>query len=67
MFGPTPETLQQRQGKTGGLASSGLSHPHDVTTLKDRRDCAALYRGRFVVALFGNGFEQLGAQAEIRK
>ena len=58
------KTLQNRQGEAGGLAGAGLCCGHHVTAVEYGRDGLGLNRGGGVVAFFGHGFQQRGAQAQ---
>jgi hypothetical protein len=58
------QALQQRQGKAGGLAGTGLGAGENVAAFENDRNGLALNRGRIAVALFGHGTEQFGRQAE---
>ena len=58
------QTLQQRQGKTGGLAGAGLRRGHQVTAGQHRRDRLSLHRRRDLVVEFVEGALQGFDQAE---
>ena len=58
------ESLQQRQGKTGGLAGAGLGTGQQVLALKNDGDCLALYRCGLSVALISDSTKEFGGQAE---
>jgi hypothetical protein len=56
--------IEDREHECGGLARSGLGCREEVATLEDEWDGACLDRRRGVIALFGDGREKIGRQAE---
>ncbi len=62
---PGGETVDHRQGETGGLACAGLGDAQHVATLQDDRDRLLLDRGRFGIAGVGDGLENFWTQAKI--
>ena len=62
--GKRQELLQNREGKSGGLAGAGLGAAHDIEALQYGRDRLRLNRRGCGVASFGDGAEQLRPQAE---
>ncbi len=56
----TGETVQQGQGKAGGLAGAGLGGGHDIAALQHNRDGLLLNGRRGVVALRTNGVKDRG-------
>ncbi len=61
------EALQQRQREAGGLAGAGLRAGEHVAALEDRRDGLGLHGRGHRVALFGDGANEFGREAEISK
>jgi hypothetical protein len=59
------QALDDRQREAGGLAGAGLGRAHHVTALQHHGDGLGLDRGRMDVALFGQGFQDIGREAEI--
>ena len=59
-----PEAIEDRQRERGGLAGAGLGRREDVASGEDEGDGGFLDRRRGGVALFGDGLEQIGRQAE---
>jgi hypothetical protein len=62
--GVLPHPIEDREHECGGLARSGLGCREEVATLEDEWDGACLDRRRGVIALFGDGREKIGRQAE---
>ena len=58
------ETLQQGQGKAGCFAGAGLRTGQDILAFEDDRNCTALNRCGFVVALLADRTQEFGRQAE---
>jgi len=56
--------LEDRQGKSCGLAGAGLRGAEQVASREDDRDGLKLDRGGLGVALLRDSAEQLGAKAE---
>ncbi len=61
------ELRENRQHERGGLARAGLRAREHIAVGEHGRDGLGLDGGGRVVALFGNGTQQLGRQPEIRK
>ncbi len=58
------QPLQQRQGKTSGLAGAGLRSCHQIAARQYRRNCLGLYRRRSLVTERFEGAQQGFDQAE---
>ena len=65
--GEGQDALQQRQGERGGLAGAGLGAAHQVLAREDDGDGLRLDRRRRGVSLVGDGFQQVGGEAEVVK
>ena len=48
----THQSIQDRQNEGSRFAGAGLSQPHHIATLQDRRDCPSLNRGRDYITRF---------------
>src|SRR6185369_12941127 len=59
------ETLQDRQGKGGCLAGTGLCQPHDVATGQDLRDCLLLNGGRCYITFRRDSGRNDGVKIEL--
>ena len=58
------QALQQRQCESGGLAGARLCAGHDVASFEHDGDDSGLDRSGLRVALFGNGTQQRGLEAQ---
>ena len=61
------QQLQDRQGKTGGLAGARLGGGHQVAAGQHHGNSLGLNRRGRVVTFFGNGTQYIGRQAEVGK
>ena len=61
------QQLNDRQRKTGRLASTGLRSTHHVATLQYDRDSLRLNRRRMNIALIGKSLQYSWRQAEFVK
>jgi hypothetical protein len=59
------QALQDRQRETGGLAGAGLSAGEDVAPFEHDGNGLLLNRRGFAIALFIDGTQQFGRQAEV--
>ena len=63
-IGERQDTLQQREGEGGGFSGACLRTAHQIPSGEDDRDGLSLDGSRFQIALFGQGFQQVGRQTE---
>ena len=61
------QQLQDGQREAGGLAGAGLRAGHQVALLQHDGNRLLLDRGRGVIALLGNGAQDLGREAQVGK
>ena len=59
-----PQSLQQGQGEAGRLSGAGLRASHNILACQNGRDRFLLNRGGLGIALFANGAQEFGRQAE---
>jgi hypothetical protein len=63
-IGPEGQSLQDRQGKAGGLAGAGLRGAEQIASCEDDGNGLELDRGGLGIALLRYSAEQLGPEAE---